>query len=144
MRRVTRSLVGALWAFGVGPWTPQALAQARAPDPSASALAASPRASNPARTVELNAASRGQLESVGGIGPTLAAAMLAARDERPFDDWDDVRARVRGVGPASALRLSARGLRVNGRACETAPAAGAGSLPAPAASPSSPAITTSR
>jgi competence protein ComEA len=66
--------------------------------------------------LDINTASRARLESIRGIGPTLAASILAAREERPFADWSDVVRRVHGVGPASARRLSAAGLRVGGRA----------------------------
>ncbi len=62
--------------------------------------------------VELNTASRAQLESVPGIGPQLAERLLAAR---PFADWADALRRVKGLGRASAQRLSAQGLRVNGQ-----------------------------
>lgn len=74
-----------------------------------------PAAQAPRPDVELNTATRARLESVRGIGPQLAAALLAAREARPFTDWADLVARVRGIGPASARRLSAHGLRVDGR-----------------------------
>jgi competence protein ComEA len=67
--------------------------------------------------VELNTATRAQLESVPGIGPQLAERLLAAR---PFADWPDLLRRVKGLGRASALRLSAQGLRVNGEALAAA------------------------
>ncbi len=62
--------------------------------------------------VEVNTASRAQLESVPGVGPQLAERLLAAR---PFADWADLQKRVKGLGQASALRLSVQGLRVNGQ-----------------------------
>lgn len=64
-------------------------------------------------TLELNTASRAELESLAGIGPDLAARMLAAR---PFKDWADLRRRVAGIGPKSAAKLSSQGLRVQGLA----------------------------
>jgi competence protein ComEA len=63
--------------------------------------------------VEANTASRAALESVPGIGPALAARLLAAR---PFADWPDLTTRVGGVRAATARKLSAQGLRVNGTA----------------------------
>jgi len=63
--------------------------------------------------LELNSASRAELESLTGIGPELAERLLAAR---PFKDWQDLRRRVAGIGPKLAAKLSAQGLRVQGRA----------------------------
>ena len=70
----------------------------------------------PATTLEINSANRAQLESLPGIGPALAERMLLARATRSFDDWADLRRRVRGLGASSAQRLSASGLRVKGLA----------------------------
>ena len=105
-------------------WTVGAPAQASLPEPAhepesnpVSRPARAPRQSAP--VVELNEASRARLESVAGIGPALALALVQARDDGPFADWADVIARVKGVGPASARRLSAHGLRVRGRALDT-------------------------
>jgi competence protein ComEA len=67
-----------------------------------------------AAPVEANSATQAQLESVTGIGPALAQRMLDARQHGPFVDWRDLITRVAGLGPASAARLSAAGLTVNG------------------------------
>jgi competence protein ComEA len=64
--------------------------------------------------VEVNKASQAELEALAGVGPDLAERILAQRRQRAFDDWLDLIGRVRGVGRASAGRLSAQGLRVNG------------------------------
>ena len=66
--------------------------------------------------LEVNSASQAQLESLPGIGPALAERMLAARAQEHFKDWADLRRRVRGLGEASARKLSAQGLRVQGQA----------------------------
>lgn len=71
---------------------------------------------DPASALEINSASRAQLESLPGIGPALAERMLLARAKQPFDDWADLQRRVRGLGKALARRLSADGLRVRGAA----------------------------
>ena len=68
--------------------------------------------------LELNTATRAQLESLQGIGPSLAEQILLARRKGPFTDWNDLRRRVRGVGPKLATRLSAQGLVVNGWALD--------------------------
>jgi competence protein ComEA len=71
---------------------------------------------DPAITLEINSASRAQLESLPGIGPDLAGRILMARAAQPFTGWADLRRRVRGLGAALAKRLSADGLRVRGTA----------------------------
>jgi competence protein ComEA len=89
--------------------------------PVAPAEGVAPSAAEAASGLEINTATRARLESIRGIGPTLAEAILAARQERLFTDWEDVVRRIHGVGPASARRLSAAGLRVAGRAFGEAP-----------------------
>lgn len=81
-----------------------------------SSLPAAPLLRAEPAPLELNTASRAELESLPGIGPQLAERLLAARAEAPFADWAALRRRVRGIGPALARRLSEQGLRVQGRA----------------------------
>ena len=71
---------------------------------------AAPRAA-PA-TVDVNTASDEQLQTVRGIGPAIAARILAARASGPFRDTADLQDRVRGLGPVSVRRLTAAGLSV--------------------------------
>jgi competence protein ComEA len=68
--------------------------------------------------VEVNSATRAQLESLPGIGPALAQRLLAAR---PFADWSDLTRRVPGIKAVSAKKLSAAGLRVGGEAYRAQP-----------------------
>jgi competence protein ComEA len=68
--------------------------------------------------VEVNQASLAELEAVTGIGIALAERIVEARRHGGFRDWPDLIARVRGLGPASAARLSAAGLLVDGRGYE--------------------------
>ena len=63
--------------------------------------------------LELNTATRAQLESLQGIGPGLAEKILLARRKGLFQDWNDLRRRVRGIGPKLATKLSSQGLVVN-------------------------------
>ena len=63
--------------------------------------------------LEANTATRAELESLPGLGPALVQRLLAAR---PFADWADLLERVRGLGAASAEKLSGAGLRVAGAA----------------------------
>ena len=90
--------------------------------------------------VDVNKADEAQLQSVKGVGTSLSNRIVAERKKAPFKDWNDLIARVQGVGPASAARLSKEGLTVNGSSY-TAPAAAAskdeGKKTAKAATPKS-------
>ncbi len=81
-----------------------------------------------AAAVEANRASAQDLDTIKGIGPAMVERIVQARQQRPFADWNDFSARVRGVGPATAARLSANGLTVNG---QRLPADAAAAPPAP-------------
>jgi len=70
--------------------------------------------------VDVNSASRAQLEAVRGVGTELADRILVARERGPFKDWADLIARVAGLGAASAARLSAGGLTVGDEAYRAA------------------------
>ena len=50
--------------------------------------------------------------------------MLAARDQAPFRDWQDLARRVKGMGPRMMGRLSAAGLRIQGQALAIVPQEG--------------------
>lgn len=71
--------------------------------------------------VEANRAPVEDLVAIKGIGPATSRKIVEARQERPFSDWPDFIQRVRGVGPATAARMSANGLTVNGRFLESSP-----------------------
>lgn len=87
-----------------------------------------------AAQVEINTASQAELEQAKGIGVAMSERLLKARAEAPFADWQDLMARVPGMGPHLARRLSDQGLRVNGQGFEPLRA----EMPAPSASASSP------
>lgn len=65
--------------------------------------------------IEINQAQEADLDGIRGIGPGTSARILQARREAPFADWPDLIRRVRGIGPASASRLSAEGVTVGGQ-----------------------------
>jgi competence protein ComEA len=94
-----------------------------------SMLASGACAAAQAADLEINAATQAQLESLPGVGPALAERILAARASAPFSDWADLRRRVKGIGPATARKLSNAGLRVEGRPLDEAAAAAASSPP---------------
>ena len=65
--------------------------------------------------VDLNLANQAELEMVKGIGPQLSERILHERTDGPFASWEDFIARLKGLGPSHAARLSAAGLRVAGQ-----------------------------
>jgi len=64
--------------------------------------------------VDVNQAGVAELDGVKGIGPALSSRILDERKKGPFKDWADLMARVKGVGQASAAKLSSEGLTVGG------------------------------
>src|SRR6202011_1778972 len=76
-----------------------------------------------AAAVEVNSADQAALESVKGIGPVHAKAIIDERTKNgPFKNADDLAARVKGIGTKSVTNLEAAGLTING---SSAPPAGA-------------------
>src|SRR5512134_3196044 len=75
--------------------------------------------------IEANTATRAELEQLRGLGPSKVEQMLVQRARQPFSDWVDLRRRVDGVGPRTALRLSGEGLTVNGQPYRDSTAASA-------------------
>lgn len=72
------------------------------------ALAAGPRGT------DLNHANQAELEMVKGIGPQLSERILDERSRGRFANWQDFIARMKGIGPSQATRLSSAGLRIAG------------------------------
>lgn len=66
--------------------------------------------------VDANTASEADLDAVKGVGPGTSGRIMEARKSGPFKDWADLIARVSGIGAKSAVKLSANGLTVNGKA----------------------------
>lgn len=68
-------------------------------------------------SVEVNQADQAALDGVKGIGPTTSKAILDARKKGGnFKDWNDLQARVKGVGEKNSDKFSDAGLTVNGKA----------------------------
>lgn len=99
-----------------------------------------------ASAVEVNTADEAALESVKGIGPVHAKAIIEERTHGgPFKDADDLANRVKGIGQKSVQNLEAAGLTINGSSAppsgKTATtskhtkAATTAALPAPAPAP---------
>lgn len=74
-----------------------------------------------AAPIDINHASEADLDSLDGVGPALTARILAQRAQAPFEGWPDLMRRVKGVRQATAQRLAAQGVRVNGQALAPAP-----------------------
>jgi competence protein ComEA len=62
--------------------------------------------------VDVNKASKAELEALPGIGVALSTRVLAERQKAPFKNWADLIERVRGVGASNAVKLSKAGLTV--------------------------------
>ncbi|HEX5097513.1 MAG TPA: ComEA family DNA-binding protein [Acidimicrobiia bacterium] len=58
----------------------------------------------PTGPIDVNTATEAQLETLPGIGPSLAAAIVAEREKGPFKSVDDL-GRVRGIGDARLDQL---------------------------------------
>jgi competence protein ComEA len=64
--------------------------------------------------LEINTATRAELERLNGVGVALAERVLNERAKAPFRDWEDLQRRVRGIRGARIERLQAQGVTVNG------------------------------
>lgn len=62
------------------------------------------RKPTPAELIDLNAASEAELRQLPGVGPTLAARIVAARREKRFASLDDLR-RVKGIGAKTLEKI---------------------------------------
>jgi competence protein ComEA len=60
----------------------------------------------PEFVLEVNHAPRRALAALPHLGPTLANRLVEARAERPFASLEEVRARVRGIGPVTLARIA--------------------------------------
>ena len=83
-----------------------------------------------AQAQDLNTASEADLDAIRGSGPALTFRILAARRERPFAGWDDVQARVKGIGPATVARWSTQGVTVRPQVLNQGPQIGVSPEPA--------------
>ena len=62
--------------------------------------------------VDVNRATEAELDGIRGLGPASTARILKAREAGPFKDWSDLMARVKGIKPNTAAKLSQGGLSV--------------------------------
>ncbi|WP_027798826.1 ComEA family DNA-binding protein [Paraburkholderia dilworthii] len=95
-----------------------------------------------AAAVEVNSADQAALESVKGIGPAHAKAIIEERTKNgPFKDADDLATRVKGIGNKSVVNLEAAGLTINGSSTPPTGAKPATKAPSTASTKAAPAAT---
>jgi competence ComEA-like helix-hairpin-helix protein len=69
-----------------------------------------------AAPVNVNTASQTELESIRGLGPSKAKAIIAEREKGgSFYDSYDLQSRVRGIGERSVSKLMENGLKIEGQ-----------------------------
>jgi competence protein ComEA len=68
-----------------------------------------------AAALEVNTATRAELEQLRGLGVATTERILRERSRQPFADWDDLAARGAGLRGKRAEQLDQQGLTVNGR-----------------------------
>ena len=68
-----------------------------------------------APTIDANRATAEQLQTLRGIGPAMAARIIAERERHPFASLDDLARRVRGVGARRLRQWQEAGLLVSPR-----------------------------
>jgi competence protein ComEA len=68
-----------------------------------------------AGALEVNVATRAQLEQLEGLGVATTERILEQRARRPFEDWHDLVRRVSGLRGRRAEALDRQGLKVNGK-----------------------------
>lgn len=74
--------------------------------------------------VNANTASADELQTVRGIGPTIAQRIVQERAKGPYKSLDDLQARVKGVGSNSIRKMAEGGLTVSGGTSRAAKASG--------------------
>ena len=72
--------------------------------------------------VDVNTATAEDLNALKGIGPAMSTRIVEERKNGNFKDWDDLKARVKGIGNKKAGKLSEQGLTVGGASYDGAAA----------------------
>ncbi len=86
------------------PMLPPRVVRGAAPDRPAPEPAQGKKKPAPAGKINVNTATLQQLRTLPGIGPTLSARIVEAREKQPFRSVDDLR-RVKGIGVKTLARL---------------------------------------
>ncbi|MFM8664915.1 MAG: ComEA family DNA-binding protein [Betaproteobacteria bacterium] len=72
-------------------------------------------------TIDLNQATRAEIESVRAVGVELTERLLQARSASPFHNWQDLRQRVKGVGRKALEGFAEAGFQIKGQSPPTRP-----------------------
>jgi competence protein ComEA len=62
--------------------------------------------------LDLNQATRAEIEAVRGVGVELTDRLLAARERGPFQDWGEARKRVKGLGKRALMGFAEAGFHI--------------------------------
>jgi competence protein ComEA len=62
--------------------------------------------------MDLNQATRAEIEAVRGVGVELTDRLLAAREQGPFQDWGEARKRVKGLGKRALMGFAEAGFHI--------------------------------
>jgi len=60
----------------------------------------------PVLVIDPNSAPASVLEALPHVGPSLVKQLIEQRERRPFESTEDMRRRVRGLGPVTLARLA--------------------------------------
>ncbi|NBT10300.1 MAG: hypothetical protein EBT24_04770 [Betaproteobacteria bacterium] len=77
--------------------------------------APAPMAPRPAAAIDLNQATRAEIEAVRAVGVELTERLLRARSTSPFSDWQDLRKRVKGVSRRALEGFAEAGFHIRGK-----------------------------
>lgn len=106
--RVPRAVLAARMALVLG------LLIASTLGPLPAAAQALPKAPS-AFSIDLNQATRAEIESVRAVGVELTERLLQARQQAPFSDWQDLRRRVKGVSRKALQGFAEAGFEIRGQ-----------------------------
>ncbi len=62
--------------------------------------------------IDLNQATRAEIEAARGVGVELTDRLLAAREQGPFQDWGEARKRVKGLGKRALMGFAEAGFHI--------------------------------
>lgn len=73
--------------------------------------------------VDVNKAGAAELDGIKGIGPAMSKRIIDERKKGDFKNWEDLIARVKGLGQGNAAKFSSEGLTVGTESYKKAAAA---------------------
>jgi competence protein ComEA len=94
--------------------------------------------------VDVNKGNAAELDSIKGLGPAKSKLILEERKKGEFKSWEDLIARVKGLGDKTAAKLSAEGLTVGGAGYQAPATKTDAKASKPAAAPASTAASAAK